>query len=115
LVRALWAKETDVMKMLVAAVTLILSASAAMAEAPCENPVSPPCEKACAAMGAKYVLWRREQDRPGVAQLQTVSANSESPLAAAHRLAGIAGLSLDYVDALSMRQVSQAVETYCPR
>jgi hypothetical protein len=49
------------MKTLVAAVTLILSASAAMAEAPCQNPVAPECQKACAVMGAKYVLAMRNQ------------------------------------------------------
>ena len=103
------------MKTLVAAVVLILSASAAMAEAPCQSPAAVECQKACAVMGAKYVLWRRERDLPAGAPLQTVSATSENPLAAARQLAGLAGLSLDYVDALSMQQVRQAVETYCPR
>ena len=103
------------MKMLVAAVTLMLSASAAIAEAPCQSPVGLECQKACAVMGAKYVLWRREQDRPAAAQLQTVSASSDNPLAAARRLASLAGLSIDYVDNLSMGEVRQAVEASCPR
>lgn len=103
------------MKTPMAAMALLLSASAAMAEAPCQSPVGLECQKACAVMGAKYVLWRREQDRPAAVQLQTVSANSDSPLAAARRLAGFAGLSIDYVDNLSMRAVRQAVEATCPR
>ncbi len=103
------------MKLFVAAVTLIVSTSAAMAEAPCESPATSSCRQACAVMGAKYVLWQRERDTTAGATFQTVSDNSENPLAAAHRLAGMAGLSLDYVDALSMREVRQAVEAYCPR
>ena len=103
------------MKVLVATVTLILSASAAMAEAPCQSPLGAECQKACAVMGAKYVLWRREQDRSAAAQLQTVSASSDNPLAAARRLASFADLSIDYVDHLSMREVRQAVEASCPR
>ena len=100
---------------LLPAMILLLSASAAMADAPCQNPVVPACRKACAVMGAKYVLWRREQDRPGVAQLQIVSANSDNPLAAARRLASFAGLSLEYVDGLSMNEVRRTVEASCPR
>ena len=103
------------MNPLIPAAILLLSASAAMADAPCENPVVPVCQKACAVMGAKYILWRREQDRPGVAQLQIVSANSDNPLAAARRLASFAELSLDYVDGLSMGEVRRTVEASCPR
>jgi hypothetical protein len=103
------------MKTLIAAVTLVLSASAAMAEAPCQSPVAPECQKACAVMGAKYVLWSRDRDLPAGAQLQTVSDDGQNPLAAAQRLAGYTGLSLDYIGGLPMQQVKQAVETYCPR
>ena len=45
------------MNPLIPATVLLLSASAAMADAPCENPVAPVCQKACAVMGAKYVLY----------------------------------------------------------
>ena len=44
------------MKILIAALSLALTASAAMAEAQCENPRAEPCRKACAVMGAKFVL-----------------------------------------------------------
>ena len=53
------------MKTLLAAATLILSASAAMAGAPCENPSAELCQKACAVMAAKFVLATHPQ-RPAV-------------------------------------------------
>jgi hypothetical protein len=103
------------MKTLIPALALILSAFAAMAEAPCQNPVVPACEKACAVMGAKYILWIRGRDLPAGAQLQTVSTDSQDALASAQHLASFAGLSLDYIDGLPMQQVKQAIAAYCPR
>ena len=106
------------MKTLMAAVTLILSASAAMAEAPCQNPISLPCQKACAVMGAKYVLSIREQNLQTGVQVKAVRAGNpfdRGDLAAAQRLASFAGLSLDYIDGLTMQQINGAIAAYCPR
>jgi hypothetical protein len=117
-VRALSAKETDVMKTLVAAVTLILSASTAMAEAPCENPAAELCQKACAVMGAKYVLMHQQSSRAN-ASIHPVradmSADNPGWRENAERLATIAGLSLDYIDGLTLQQSKAAVAAYCPR
>jgi hypothetical protein len=44
------------MKPLIPAIALILSASAALADAPCEDPSAQLCQKACAVMAAKFVL-----------------------------------------------------------
>jgi hypothetical protein len=103
------------MKTPLAALTLILPVSAAMAEAPCQNPVAPECQKACAVMGAKYVLAMRSRTLQAGVRVQTVRADAEDPLANAQRLARFAGLSLDYIDGLTMRQVNGAIAEYCPR
>jgi hypothetical protein len=110
--------ETDVMKTLIAAVSLILSASAAMAEAPCQDPVTIPCQKACAVMGAKYVLSMREQSLQANVQVKAVRVGNpldRGDLAAAQRLASFAGLSLDYIDGLTTQQINGAIAAYCPR
>jgi hypothetical protein len=108
-------EETDVMKTLVAATALLLSASAAMAEAPCQNPVAPSCQKACAVVGAKYVLAIRERSLQAGAHVQTVRADAGEPLASAQHLARLADLSLDYIDGLTVRQINGAIAAYCPR
>lgn len=105
------------MRTLLAATALLLSASAAMAEAPCENPAAQICQKACAAMGAKYVLLLRERQLG--AQVQPVRAGDPldrtGSLENAERLARLAGLSLDYIDGLPAGQISRAIAAYCPR
>jgi hypothetical protein len=113
------ALETDAMKTLIAAVALTLSASAAMAEAPCENPVAQACQKACAVMGAKYVLSVRRKDAQPAARVQAVRVDSAEDntgsLERAQHLARIAGLSLDYIDGLTLSQSKAAIAAYCPR
>lgn len=64
------------MKTLISAVALILSASTAMAEAPCQNPVAPACQKACAVMGAKYILLIRERSLATTVQVQNDNSGS---------------------------------------
>jgi hypothetical protein len=107
------------MKTLIAAATLILSVSAAMAQAPCEAPRAPACQKACAVMGAKFVLSMRDRSRGTRAPVQAVRmidpVDSDPSLASAQRLASFAGLSLDYIDALTVQQISRAIVTYCPK
>jgi len=105
------------MKTLLTAAALLLTASAAMAEAPCENPTAQICQKACAVMGAKYMLSVREQQLP--ARVRSVRAgdplDQTGSFENAERLARFAGLSLDYIDGLPVEQISRAVATYCPR
>ncbi len=107
------------MKTLVAATALLLSASAAMAEAPCQNPVASDCQKACAMIGAKYILSMREQSLPPGAHFQTVRAEepADNPgsLENAQRLARIAGLTLDYIDGMTWPQSKAAIAAYCPQ
>ena len=107
------------MKTLMAAVTLFLSASAAMAEAPCQNPVAPACQKACAAMGAKYVLSMRQQNLQSHMPVRAIrvgdSEDNAGSLENAERLARLAGLSRDYIDGLTAREISGAIAAYCPR
>jgi hypothetical protein len=102
-------------KTLISAMVLLLSASAAMAEAPCQNPVATACQKACAVMGAKYVLAMREQNLQAGARIQIVRADAEKPLASAQHLARFADLSLDYIDGLTVREISGAIAAYCPK
>jgi hypothetical protein len=47
--------------------------------------------------------------------VQTVRDDADEPLANAQHLSRIAGLSLDYIDGLTMRQVNGAIAAYCPR
>src|SRR5262249_20351111 len=107
------------MRTLIAAASLMLSASAAMAGAPCENPVSPPCQKACAVMGAKYVLALQGRGAPLQARVQPARAGEPlartASLVNAERLARFAGLSLDYINALSAEQIGRAIAAYCPK
>ena len=107
------------MKMLIAAATFILSASAAMAEVPCQSPVASDCQKACAMIGAKYILSMREQSLQTGAHLQMVRAEepADNPgsLENAQRLARIAGLTLDYIDGMTWPQGKAAIAAYCPR
>ena len=102
------------MKMLMAAAVLVLSTSAAMAEAPCQNPVLLSCQKACAAMGAKLVLTTRKQNM-SVRPVRASDADSFGTLEDAERLARLSGLSLAYIDGLTVREVRAAIAGYCPR
>jgi len=86
-----------------------------MADAPCQNPVVPACQKACAVMGAKYVLAMRERTLQAGIRVQTVRADAGEPLANAQYLARFAGLSIDYIDGLTVRQINGAIAAYCPR
>lgn len=107
------------MKTPIAAAIFILSASAAMAEAPCQNPVASDCQKACAMIGAKYILLMREQSLQPGAHFQMVRAEepADNPgsLENAQRLARIAGLTLDYIDGMTWPQSKATVAAYCPR
>jgi hypothetical protein len=105
------------MKILIAALTLALTASAAMAEAPCENPSALPCRKACAVMGARFALSMREQAlemRAATPKLDLTSFDTDETLAGARRLASFAGLSLRYIDAMTLPEIRRAVNEYCP-
>ena len=115
------------MKTLIAALTLALTASTAMAEAQCENPRAEPCRKACAVMGAKFVLSMREQalemraaaraaqtERPTPTKLGLISFDTDQTGAGARRLAYFAGLSLHYIDGMTFQEIRRAVDEYCP-
>jgi hypothetical protein len=104
-------KETKIMRTLISAVALLLSTATGMAEAPCENPVAPACQKACAVMGAKYVLSIREQSLPTPPRVQIGNAGS---LESAQRLARFAGLPLLYIDGLTVPQIKRGIALYCP-
>jgi hypothetical protein len=112
------------MKILMAAVILVLGASTAVAEAPCQNPLTPPCQRACAIMGAKYVLLMRQQTQQTPARVQTVRAGNPAaidpagpetgnPLEVAQRLARIAGLSLQYIDGMKLQEIKGAIAESC--
>jgi len=109
--------ETDAMKTLIAAITLMLAASAAMAAAPCQNPLTLPCQKACAAMGVKFVLSMREQTLGTRVRTVHVGDTRETveAMASAQQLARFAGLSLQYIDGMTLHDVSRAVDAYCAR
>jgi hypothetical protein len=105
------------MKMLITAMTLALTASAAMAEARCENPRAEPCRKACAVMGARFALSMREQAlemRAATPKLDLTSFDTDETLVGARRLAYFAGLSLQYIDAMTLPEIRRAVDEYCP-
>ncbi|MBV9554652.1 MAG: hypothetical protein JO032_17865 [Alphaproteobacteria bacterium] len=98
------------MRTIAAVAALILSASAAMAEAPCENPLAPPCQKACAALGAKLILATR---RAGV---QPVSAaDGAGTMGGALHLARRSGRSVDYIEGVPFPRLREAVRASCPR
>jgi hypothetical protein len=107
------------MKTLLAAATLILSASAAMAGAPCENPSAELCQKACAVMAAKFVLATHPQSHatgtPVRAAWVDNSDDNPGSLENAQRLAASAGLSLDYINGMTLTQSRAAVLAYCPK
>ena len=105
-------REPGIMKTLIAIVALLLSASTAVAEAPCENPVTPACQKACAVMGAKYVLLKHEPNLLTTARVQTDNVGS---LDIAQRLVRFAGLSLPYIASLTVQQINGAITLSCPR
>ena len=100
------------MKALISVVALLLSASTAVAEAPCENPVTLACRQACAVMGAKYVLLMRESNLPTTVRVHTDNVGS---LDNAQRLARFAGLSLPYIASLTVQQINGAIALSCPR
>jgi hypothetical protein len=113
------------MKMLMAALILALTSSVAMGQAPCENPRALPCQKTCALMGAKFVLAMREQileieqlsrETASRARLVVSAAdgtNTWQMLENARRLAGFAGVSLQEVDRMRLRDLGAAVDRYC--
>jgi hypothetical protein len=105
-------RETEIMKALISVVALLLSASTAVAEAPCENPATLACRQACAVMGAKYVLLMREPNLPTTVRLQTDNVGS---LDNAQRLARFAGLSLPYIASLTVQQINGPIALSCPR
>jgi hypothetical protein len=109
--------ETDVMKTLIAAVTLLLTALPALAGAPCQNPLTPSCQKACAVMGAKFVLAARPQSL--LTPVQTVRANDTldagGAMDNARRLARLAGVSLDYIDGMTLQEINGAIAASCRR
>jgi hypothetical protein len=116
-------EETDVMKTLIAALTLALLASPAFAEAPCQNPSTSRCQKACAIMGAKLALSMREQALATRAQesdghtfdatVRLTSLRTRDALEGAQRLARLAGFSLQDIDKMTLRDVSAAVVKNC--
>lgn len=112
------------MKTLLAALILALTSSVAMGQAPCENPRTPPCQKACALIAAKFVLSMRAQTLEieqlsretasrGRVVLSSSGANTWQMLENAQRLAGLAGVSLQEVDGMRLRDLGAAVEQYC--
>jgi hypothetical protein len=107
------------MKPLLAALALILSASAALADAPCENPSTQLCQKACAVMAAKLVIATHPRSHSAATPVRAAWADNsdDNPGSAenAQRLAGIAGLSLDYINGLTLQQSKAAVVAYCPK
>ena len=106
------AKGNQIMKTLISVVALLLSISTAVAEAPCENPVTLACRQACAVMGAKYVLLMREPNLLTTVRVQTDNVGS---LDNAQRLARFAGLSLPYIAGLTVQQINAAIASSCPR
>jgi hypothetical protein len=105
-------RETEIMKTLISVVALLLSASTAVAEAPCKNPVTLACRQTCAVMGAKYVLLMRDPNLPTTVPVQTDNVGS---LDNAERLARFAGLSLPYIASLTVQQIHGAIALSCPR
>lgn len=107
------------MKPLIPALAFILSASAALAEAPCENPSTQLCQKACAVLATKFVLAAHPQNHSAATPVRAAWGDNsdDNPGSAeiAQRLAGIAGLSLDYINALPLQQSKAAVVAYCPK
>lgn len=106
------------MKTLMAAVSLLLSASAALAGAPCQNPAVPACETACAALGAKLALSLRQQGAMPGGQVQKIGTGKsldDDGFAGAQRLAHLARLSLDYIGGMTVQQARGAVAAYCPK
>jgi hypothetical protein len=98
------------MKTIAAAAALFLSASAALAEAPCENPVAPPCQKACAAMAAKLVLATR---RPSLQPVSTGDADAVGTTEGVQKLARLSGLTIDELERMPLSGLRRAVVSYC--
>jgi hypothetical protein len=99
--------------MLIAAIALLLPTAAALAGAPCENPAEPLCRRACAVMGARFALSVRQHDeRPSA--LQVAVGGEDTPEDAAVRLAHMAGLPLDDIAGMTLRDTAAAVAKYCP-
>ena len=112
------------MKTLLAALILAMTSSVAMGQAPCENPRTLPCQKACALMAAKFVLSMRAQTLEIEQMSRETGARARLFLSAdgtntwqmpenARRLAEIAGVSLQEVDGMRPRDLRAAVEQYC--
>ena len=63
-------------------------------------------------MGAKLVLSMCGQS---VQQVRSGGTNDVGSPDSARRLARLSGLSLDYIDGLTLRQIGDAVAASCPR
>lgn len=118
------ATEISDMKTLTAAAALILSATTAMAEAPCQNPRTTPCQQACAMMGAKYVLLLRQPAQQTPARVLPIRASNSLAIApaslvaggsleAAQRLAHIAGFSVEDIGGMKLPDISSAIAESC--
>jgi hypothetical protein len=115
------------MKMLMAPLMLVLMASTAKAGAPCENPHMLPCQKACAVMGAKFALTMHEQAlemrtlesavqaRRSTPMLDLTSLHATATQEDAEYLARVAGVSLPYIQGMTLKEAKRAVDEYCPR
>jgi hypothetical protein len=115
------------MKTLIAPLILVLMASSAMAEAPCENPHMLPCQKACAVMGAKFALTMHDhalemralenavQARRSTPMLDLTSLHATATQGDAEYLARFAGVSLSYIQGMTLKEAKRAVDDYCPR
>ena len=115
------------MKTLIVPVMLLLTASTAMAQAPCENPIAPSCQKACAIMGAKFALTMHEQAlemrslesavqaKSAKPKLDLTSLHATATQADADQLARSAGVSLQSIDGITLREAKRAVDEFCPR
>jgi hypothetical protein len=115
------------MKTLIAPLILVLTASTAMAGAPCENPHMLPCQKACAVMGAKFALTMHEQAvemrtlesavraRRSMPMLDLTSLHATATQQDAEYLARFAGVSLTYIEGMTLKEAKRAVDEYCPR
>ena len=101
------------MKTLIAALMIALTASSAMAEAPCESPPTLPCQKACAAMGAKFVMSMRQDRQNAINVVKSSATYSAGMVERARHLAGFAGVSLQDIDRMTLHDLAGAVGEYC--